>query len=60
MAVPPIPHDYHSITPYLMINGAVQAIEFYRRAFGATESFRLEAPGGRWGTRRFKVATPAS
>jgi PhnB protein len=55
MAVPPIPHDYHSITPYLMINGAVQAIEFYRRAFGATESFRLEAPGGKVGHAEIQI-----
>ena len=46
MSVRPIPEGYHSITPYLLINGAAEAIEFYRRAFGATESFKLEAPGG--------------
>ena len=33
--VKPIPEGYHSITPYLMINGAAKAIEFYKKAFGA-------------------------
>ncbi len=34
------------IVPYLMIDGAAAAIDFYQRAFGATESYRLEMPGG--------------
>ncbi len=34
------------IVPYLMIDGAAAAIDFYQRAFGATESFRMEMPGG--------------
>ena len=41
MAVKPTPDGYHSLTPYLSIKGAAEAIEFYLRAFGATESFRL-------------------
>ena len=36
MAVNPIPDGYHSVTPYLSIKGAVEAIEFYKRAFTAT------------------------
>ena len=40
------PDGYHAATPYLIINGAAAAIEFYKKAFGATELFRLEAPGG--------------
>ena len=55
MSVQPIPEGYHSITPYLMINGAAQAIEFYRRAFGATESFKLEAPGGKIGHAEIQI-----
>lgn len=35
--VKPIPEGYHSVQPYLMIQGAAQAIEFYKKAFGATE-----------------------
>nr|AQQ74917.1 hypothetical protein [uncultured bacterium] len=37
-----IPDGYHAVTPYLIVNDAVQAIDFYKRAFGATEKFRME------------------
>jgi PhnB protein len=43
--VKPIPEGYHSVTPYLIIKGAADAIEFYKRAFGATELFRMEREG---------------
>ena len=43
--VKPIPEGYHSVTPYLIIKGAADAIEFYKRAFGATELFRMEKDG---------------
>lgn len=43
--VKPIPEGYHSITPYLCINGAAQALEYYKKAFGATELFRMEHDG---------------
>jgi len=49
MAAKPIPEGQHSITPYLGINDAAKAIEFYKKAFGAVEMFRLDAPGGRVG-----------
>jgi PhnB protein len=55
MSVRPIPEGYHSVTPYLMINGAANAIEFYRRAFGAKESFKLEAPGGMIGHAEIQI-----
>jgi PhnB protein len=41
-----IPEGYHSITPYLIIKGASEAIEFYERAFGATEIMRMPKPDG--------------
>lgn len=41
MAVPTKPEGYHSVTPYLICDGAAKAIEFYRKAFDATELFRL-------------------
>ena len=41
----PIPDGYHSVTPYLIIKGAADAIEFYKKAFGATELFRMEHEG---------------
>jgi PhnB protein len=43
----PIPDGYHTATPYLIVQGAARAIEFYRQAFGASESARLAAPDGR-------------
>ena len=37
----PIPEGYHSVTPYLIIDGATDAIDFYKQAFGAKENFRM-------------------
>ena len=55
MAVKPIPEDYHTATPYLIIEGAADAIEFYEKAFGATELFRFPAPGGKIGHAQIKI-----
>jgi len=41
-----IPKGYHSITPVLVVKGAEQAIEFYKKAFGAKELNRAYMPGG--------------
>jgi len=41
MSAKPIPDGYHSVTPYLIVDNANAAIDFYTRAFGATEKFRL-------------------
>lgn len=46
-SVKPIPQGYEGATPYLICKGAARAIEFYKQAFGATEMFRLDGPGGR-------------
>ena len=43
--VKPIPEGYHSVTPYLIIDGAAKAIDYYKKAFGATELFRMEHQG---------------
>jgi len=43
--VKPIPDGYHSVTPYLIIKGASDAIEFYKKAFGATVLFRMDHQG---------------
>jgi len=43
--VKPVPDGYHTVTPYLVIDGASAAIEFYRRAFGASETLRIEHQG---------------
>jgi PhnB protein len=41
----PIPEGFHSLTPHLVIKGASEAIEFYKRAFGAEEICRMPSPG---------------
>ncbi len=41
----PIPAGHHTLTPHLVINGAVDAIEFYKKAFGAVELGRMMMPG---------------
>lgn len=46
MAYEYIPEGYHSVTPYLVIKGASDALEYYRRAFGATEKLRMDGPEG--------------
>ena len=46
MAVQPIPEGYQSVSPALAVDGAAEAIEFYRRAFGAKERFRMPGPDG--------------
>jgi PhnB protein len=47
MSVKAVPSGYSSVTPYLIIEGATAAIEFYKQVFGATERMRLPVPGGR-------------
>src|SRR6476660_9476895 len=47
MGVKAIPEGYYSLTPYLVIKGAAEAIEFYKKAFGATELMRMPGPNGR-------------
>ena len=49
MAAKPIPEGYHTVSPYLAVDDAVRAIEFYVQAFGARELVRMEAPGGKVG-----------
>jgi PhnB protein len=41
----PIPEGHHAITPHLIIKGASEAIEFYKKAFGAEELYRMPFPG---------------
>lgn len=49
MPVKPIPEGYHTISPSLTVDGAAEAIEFYKRAFGATERMRMAMPDGKIG-----------
>ena len=50
-----IPDGYTTATPYLIIKGASEAIEFYKRAFGATEILRIADPQGRVGHAEIKI-----
>jgi PhnB protein len=59
MAVKPIPDGYHSVTPYLSIQGAAEAIEFYKRALSATELFRLATPSGQIGHAEIRIGDSA-
>jgi PhnB protein len=49
------PGNYHTVTPYLIVNNAVSAIEFYKRIFGATELMRMPMPDGRLGHAELKI-----
>src|SRR5438445_9374583 len=51
----PIPEGYHTATPYLIIKDAAQAIEFYKKAFGATEVMRFAQPDGKIGHAEIKI-----
>jgi PhnB protein len=53
--VKPIPEGYHSVTPYLIVNNAAEAINFYQQAFGAQELFRLPMPDGKIGHAEIKI-----
>jgi PhnB protein len=47
MAVKPIPEGFHTITPHLVVKDAANAIEFYKKAFSASEVWRSLGPGGK-------------
>ena len=53
--VKPVPAGYHSVTPYLCIQGATEALDFYKRAFGAIERVRMDAPGGKIGHAEIQI-----
>ncbi len=53
--VPPIPAGYHAVTPYLSIRGAAEALEFYKKAFGATEIMRMPGPKGDVGHAEIRI-----
>jgi PhnB protein len=56
MAKPkPIPDGYHTLTPSLVVRDGARAIDFYKRAFGATERFRMPTPDGRIAHAELKI-----
>lgn len=46
-ATKPVPEGFHTVTPHLVCDGAAEAIEFYKKAFGAIEVARMPGPDGR-------------
>jgi PhnB protein len=55
MSVKPIPDGYHSAQPYLAVDDATKAIDWYKQAFGATERFRMDGPGGTIGHAELEI-----
>ena len=51
----PIPKGYHAVTAYLSIQGAAQALDYYKRAFGAKELLRMPMPDGKVGHAEIMV-----
>ena len=55
MAAQPIPDGYHTVSPYLAVDDAEKAIEYYTKAFGAKETVRMDGPDGRIGHAELKI-----
>src|SRR5207245_590577 len=55
MAVKPIPEGYHTFTPYFVVEGATDFIDFLKKAFGGNEVYRFPAPGGKIGHAEVRV-----
>jgi PhnB protein len=55
MAVQPIPEGYNTVSPYLAVDDAEKAIEYYKKAFGAEETVRMNAPDGRIGHAELEI-----
>jgi PhnB protein len=55
MAVNPIPEGYHTVTPYLAVDDAAEAIEYYKKAFGAQERVRMNTPDGKIGHAELEI-----
>ena len=53
--VQPIPKGYGEVTPYLSIRGAAEAIDFYKKAFGAAELMRMPGPEGKLGHAEIRL-----
>ena len=53
--VKPIPEGHNGVSPYLIVDGAARAIEFYTKVFGGKEIFRHEAPGGKIGHAEVRI-----
>ena len=52
-----IPEGYPQLTPYICVDGAAKAIEFYKKVFGATERMRMPSPGGKIGHAELQIGS---
>jgi PhnB protein len=57
MAVKPIPDGYNTYTPYYVVEGAAEFLDFLKKAFGAEETVRMPGPGGRIGHAEVRIGT---
>ena len=57
MTVRPIPEGYSTVTPYLIVRGGREAIDFYTRALGAVELYRMDAAGGKVGHAELRIGS---
>ena len=55
MGAKPVPEGYHTVTPYLAVDDAAEAIEYYGKAFGATERVRMDTPDGKIGHAELEI-----
>jgi PhnB protein len=55
VSVKPVPEEYPRVTPYLCVDGAAAAIDFYVSVLGATERMRMAAPGGKIGHAELQI-----
>src|SRR5215471_16187967 len=55
MSVQPVPEGYHTLIPYLAVHDGAKAIEYYTKAFGATERARMDGPEGKIGHAELEI-----
>ena len=55
MSVQPVPEGYQTLIPYLAVDDAAKAIEYYTKAFGAKERARMEGPDGKIGHAELEI-----
>jgi PhnB protein len=53
--VKPVPEGHNTVSPYLIVDGAARALDFYKKAFGATELMRFAGPDGRLGHAEVRI-----
>ena len=55
MGTKPIPEGYHTLTTYLAVDDASEAIDWYKQAFGAKERMRMDTPDGKIGHAEIQI-----